>query len=307
MKCPRCGFEQPPDQFCANCGVDVQQFVVKPKPIWVRFFQNPNLHLGMIAALILVVLGYIFYTQADLLGSEMGSLFKGLPLLSRDASEPTEAAPEAEEAEPQEEKPDLATEAAAKMEATAPEVLGKKAEAADGKELELSFWEVPKEVLVPLLNSAEKNSGGAEGKILLWNNKGKILEALEESGQRIEGGRMFSLSQSPIVVEDGMEGQDSPLLFDLNLTVSKAPTGEYAIKWNTVLRIPAEGSRFLESAIDSNATLPEKGLMMVVVDPSDRKISMELLNRAAAGPLGVFTSDEYRQGLTDWVIVLIQR
>jgi hypothetical protein len=33
MKCPKCGFDQPDDRFCANCGVDVALYVPKRKTL----------------------------------------------------------------------------------------------------------------------------------------------------------------------------------------------------------------------------------------------------------------------------------
>ena len=82
MVCPRCGFSQPADPYCAQCGLNISTFQPVKKSFLVRFFQNPNLHLFLIAALVVVVLGYIFYSQRDLLGKEVGEFLKDIPLLS---------------------------------------------------------------------------------------------------------------------------------------------------------------------------------------------------------------------------------
>ncbi len=34
MLCPRCSFSQPKDQYCANCGLNVDTYIVKPLPWW---------------------------------------------------------------------------------------------------------------------------------------------------------------------------------------------------------------------------------------------------------------------------------
>src|SRR4051812_20670348 len=85
MECPRCGFSQPKDRYCASCGLDVDAFNSKPKPFFVRLIQNPNLHLSLIVALLVLVVGYIFYLQRGVVTKGMDALFNGTPLSSRDS------------------------------------------------------------------------------------------------------------------------------------------------------------------------------------------------------------------------------
>src|SRR5579871_4315876 len=89
MDCPRCGFSQPKDRYCANCGLDVEHFHAKPAPIWIRLLQNPNFHLSLIAILLVFVVGYILYSRSGLT-REVGHLLRGTPLSSRDAGDPRE-------------------------------------------------------------------------------------------------------------------------------------------------------------------------------------------------------------------------
>ena len=37
INCPRCGFEQPRDQFCAKCGIDMHRYTVKKPPFSKRY------------------------------------------------------------------------------------------------------------------------------------------------------------------------------------------------------------------------------------------------------------------------------
>lgn len=43
MKCPKCSFLQPEDRFCANCGIDVKAYQVKPLPLIHRLLGHPAL------------------------------------------------------------------------------------------------------------------------------------------------------------------------------------------------------------------------------------------------------------------------
>ena len=40
INCPRCGFSQPKDQYCAQCGVDMQSFRPKEKPFFKALVEN---------------------------------------------------------------------------------------------------------------------------------------------------------------------------------------------------------------------------------------------------------------------------
>ncbi len=41
MNCPKCGFSQPKDRYCASCGVDMETFEPAPTPLVKRIVTNP--------------------------------------------------------------------------------------------------------------------------------------------------------------------------------------------------------------------------------------------------------------------------
>lgn len=45
INCPRCGFSQPQDQYCAQCGVDMQAFKPKSVPLMTKIFQSTKTHV----------------------------------------------------------------------------------------------------------------------------------------------------------------------------------------------------------------------------------------------------------------------
>lgn len=48
INCPRCGFQQPKDKYCAQCGVDIESFKPVTPPAWKRFFGNPLAQLSLL-------------------------------------------------------------------------------------------------------------------------------------------------------------------------------------------------------------------------------------------------------------------
>lgn len=57
VECPRCGFIQPDDRYCANCGLDSQNYIPKPVPLYLRIINNTGVQL---TAALLIVASLIF-------------------------------------------------------------------------------------------------------------------------------------------------------------------------------------------------------------------------------------------------------
>lgn len=58
VKCPRCGFSQPQDKYCAQCGVDMETFTPPRTSVVKRYIKDPLLYL----AVALVVVGISIFT-----------------------------------------------------------------------------------------------------------------------------------------------------------------------------------------------------------------------------------------------------
>lgn len=48
IKCPRCGFQQPKDKYCAQCGVDMDTFKPAQAPLWKRITGSPLFQLSVL-------------------------------------------------------------------------------------------------------------------------------------------------------------------------------------------------------------------------------------------------------------------
>jgi hypothetical protein len=51
INCPRCGFQQPKDQYCAQCGVDIEHFKAPRIPFFSKIFKNPFVQLSLLIIL----------------------------------------------------------------------------------------------------------------------------------------------------------------------------------------------------------------------------------------------------------------
>lgn len=62
VHCPKCGFEQPDDQYCANCGVNMGSFKAPPLTFVKKFLKN---WLGQFAVLIVIILALLIYDRVS--------------------------------------------------------------------------------------------------------------------------------------------------------------------------------------------------------------------------------------------------
>ncbi len=58
IKCPKCDFEQPEDIYCAQCGVNMKNFVPPPKSILALLLSNQNPILGILFVGIIIFVLY---------------------------------------------------------------------------------------------------------------------------------------------------------------------------------------------------------------------------------------------------------
>ncbi len=339
MECPRCGFAQPKDQFCASCGLDVDQYIAKPKPLLIRILQNSNLHLSLIAVAVVSIIGFIIYTQSTVVSRQLGNLLD-LPLSSRDAADPDDSpAPSparqargrggqetAEDADESEVAQTASMAGAAEApEATEPSGGGAAAGASkiptdavkltSSQKFELMHWEVPKEALANLLALAEKVGDGTGGRAYYYPTGQKIREEIQNVGRRLSQGRSIAVQAGEAVTVETPPTTTEAFQIGLFFQLSKVADKELSLKWESSLILPQPESpqeaasttpgfrATAEASLNGTATLTSSGLFVIVLDPPNRAPREEYLARAGEGPWAVFTSPEFRAGLTDWVVL----
>jgi hypothetical protein len=59
INCPRCGFSQPKDQYCAQCGVDMEAFKPKADPVLQKIFKSTTTHIFILLLAALFVGQYV--------------------------------------------------------------------------------------------------------------------------------------------------------------------------------------------------------------------------------------------------------
>lgn len=80
VNCPKCGFSQPQDRYCANCGIDMDSFKPVQAPFWKKVLKNPALHIAFVLLLVIVSVLFIRQRQREEIKARVEFL-KGGPLM----------------------------------------------------------------------------------------------------------------------------------------------------------------------------------------------------------------------------------
>lgn len=170
IKCPRCGFQQPKDKYCAQCGVDMETFKPAQAPLWKRTLGNPLLQLGAVFIVAGIAGFFIYQRGQDNLHNRVTYL-KSPVQFNRAADIPVAAQVPETSAEPVDEVPTVTpapasamavTEAASKAQATPTSTAAtdktkdsaKAVAKIDGPHLVVYYAEVPRRILGSLMDAS---------------------------------------------------------------------------------------------------------------------------------------------------------
>lgn len=98
INCPRCGFQQPNDKYCAQCGVDMETFKPTTPPAWKRFFGNPLIQLSLVV-LVAGSVGITLYQKGQQNLERRVSYLKSTVQINSTSGESTETTAPPDEAQ----------------------------------------------------------------------------------------------------------------------------------------------------------------------------------------------------------------
>lgn len=71
IDCPRCGFSQPKDRYCANCGLDIDHFKPAPEPKLKALAQNTFIQITLVAIVVVALASGIYTAQQKTIKSQL--------------------------------------------------------------------------------------------------------------------------------------------------------------------------------------------------------------------------------------------
>jgi hypothetical protein len=319
MNCPRCGFNQPDDKYCANCGLDVESFNARPKPLILRILQNPNLYAFLIGGILVSAAFYIFLNQRTV-GRQMSALLRNHFVMSKDAGEPGSE----KENDNAKVKVQDFHESTAALTGDLPASATKEAAAPVLTQLEIGFFELSRENLIALAGKIQRDEGDWH---VVFIEDAKTVESLQTAARKLPGLQEKSLQKE---TKEGLEvdaGDINPDLRSPYLAVGVDWIKNENLHWALDLQLPpARQNDAMANANPGPASVapttpggqpnlqlttlegavhftPQSALLLVY-DPAIRTFTGLETAKLEKSPLRVLTSDDFRAGesaLVVWV------
>jgi hypothetical protein len=321
MECPKCGFNQPKDQYCAKCGLDIEHFHVRPKPFFIRLWQNPSLYAVLVGGLLVFVMGYIFLNQRTI-SNRVGSLLHSHFVLSQNAHDPDEQATPYARPTPVADANNV-NQPDAKENALPSEALVAGTKEPTYANMELGFFELSKETVFALNGKLIRDEG--EWRVMYFEDN-KMIESLRSSASKMPGGKEGSLQKDSVELDAGDENPNGQLPYlavgidwgknetlhwavDLQMPVTETAT-ETERTTASESKSTASASALHLSTLEGTVPFRSQGALVLIYDPTQRQPAAQEISRlfmnstmnSSTSPLKVFTSEDFRMGYSDLII-----
>jgi hypothetical protein len=307
IECPKCGFVQPKDKYCANCGLDIETYKPAPDPMMVRLKRNTALQGSAIVFIIVIMAIAIFISQRERIARHLEG---AIPALKRSMPQPeitAEPYTGGSAPTPRNTEPPPPTALAAKA---APSVAAEEAPKIP-KELNVGFYEISKAAILQLAGEGQILNETPQTRSFLLHVPdvaAKIKETDSESRTHGEPHAENFVVGTPINLDyTHMGGKGATE--SVGLTIVLTPTSmaeslwEFAFEANINLKNETGGS-LLSTSVNGNYSIPPKSALLLAGFLPHQKVSKEDLWSFNGSPLMIYESPYFLNNLTEFVIVI---
>ncbi len=309
VDCPKCGFNQPDDQYCAQCGVDMQNYVPKPKPLWVRVTNKPSFHIAMALLIAVGIFSWIYISQKQRIDNTIRSAFnQTAPVAENDYEEETPEPDTQAPAPRQQQEVAMAALAGSTSAQQQQRVVTPTPELP--KSLRVSYAEVPRALVELWIAEGQVINETANTRSLLLNGTPDIQNfAREEWGLfKLPGGRRLSLANSSTprrdeYLQESQDGQEIGLVIEI--IPSQIGIENISFDLQMLITLPASllGDAYATTMTGSYSFNPNSSLVILGGLPQ-QGIQGEQRSPFTRSPLQILTSPEYIGGTSEFAIFI---
>ncbi len=343
VNCPKCGFNQPQDQYCAKCGVDMVAFKPAAKPLISQLISNITFQISVLAMVALVGGLYVRHANREKLArtiaetpiareaeqqeTELAAAQAALPDSSKaslqqtvsasigDSQKEKQAAPEIAEAKAT--TGFVATSAPAAQATAAPQVAsamtGSHSAVGSATNIKVYFVEGQRRFLNSLLTESHQSSADGSFNFGVVTGFDKRLKASHTAWHSLDssGNQAIHLNQ-PNVIFKGL--RDTATAQNIGFTIQVIPISQddagthLQVDANRVLRDGSGGLETFDFQLPESFIIPRDGALVLVGALPHRTLTEpeEKLYRSV-NVLKAMSSETFRSGVTDVAIVVEAR
>jgi len=322
MECPRCGFVQPEDRYCANCGVDVLAAMAQPKPLLPRIFTHPVFFAGLGFTL---VIGIVSYVKISEVPKNSGATYvphvpENLSLTKQAQNPPSQVkiprpqappppaeaqapAPQTpsfqekrdqQEASLQEEKPE--------EQKTQPNSPPQSAPTPPA-ELEVVFAEVPRDLLAQLGSESKILADSGTSRISSVTNRDKA-QSLISSGRRLSGGRSLPTQAGTVLPLQFISASASANPQGLFYNVTVIQSNSQGVEIELVGQVNLAATNPIQTRFDHVVTMPIGGALIQSNLLPHRELPEAVSSAFANSPLSIMVSPAFLANETELVSII---
>ncbi len=324
QECPRCGFLQPQDRFCANCGLDIENYRPSPLPWYRKVLANSTFQISVIVLTIGTMVAYISWQQSRQIqlipvpeisdqiavtgettktskSNEAGSkpLKKGLE--QRNHSKALQKTPSKDSSTAKTQENDIPT----STKETNPTVENEKLP--QPTHLVVNFVEFPKESLNQIFSKAKILHEGTQIQVGVYTDLGSLKELTKKFPQirELPGKTRESLNNSEIQVQFMEETSEEQQGLNLDVSISKRTSTGIELETSGILSLSGEESdQTINAPLDGNYSLKYSSFLIIAGLVPHRPLSKTEASAFNESPFEIMNSQEFLENETEFVILL---
>ena len=310
--CPKCGFNQPIDRYCASCGLDIDNYVPERVSWFQRLRKNLAAQVGLATFFLLLLVAVIYLNQRQRIQDHLAGAPEALVASSaRNAVSSEVPQDELSEATVSSEGDPDEVAALAAGDSNEDQKDQKIANSEQKpKELVLHFAEASKSFLQQLASEGQILDETAQTRSFLSSSINAV-ESLSEkdSAFRLLPGKDQKTLRSnvPILLDfthlSSEEHEDVGL--NIRITPVQVSLTSVDILFEGMVNLKSEaGSTIASQEVSGNYSFNPKSTLILVGFLPRQAVRAEDLDDFSNTPLGIFESAQFMNGTTDFVIFI---
>ncbi|MCB0419960.1 MAG: zinc ribbon domain-containing protein [Bdellovibrionales bacterium] len=324
QECPRCGFSQPKDRFCANCGLDIENYHPAPVSWKVKLISSTWFQMSAVVVVIATLVSILYWKQSDDIQSfSEPPAFEDVgadPSMGEKETETTASNPKTQApttppsassppSSPQALQPEKKQAAPETTSPTPDPGIPATAVTAIPNKIQVEFAEVPQTAIQRLVDSS--TIIGTDGTVtaLLVKNAGSVTDWVKTvGGIKLPGNSLLDLKlDTPVSAKYSnpttTETESAPhFSFEVHMFASRIQAQTVDLDIALQVQLPATGS----GDTSANLSVQDKGESLIVLagflPPIETSNLPELNFRGT--PLEILYSESYASRNSDLLIII---